>query len=89
MHHLSVRVSLLEMPEYRPDRLLDEVATHLGARTDGELAKLLNISPSTISKVRRKVTAITAGHLLSIHEESEISIKDLREMMGDKRKFFY
>jgi DNA-binding transcriptional regulator YdaS (Cro superfamily) len=81
-------LSLLEVTDYQPDRLLDKLSKQLKAGNDRKLARLLEISPSTISKIRRKVIAISAKHLLSIHDTSGIAIKELRKMMGDKRKFF-
>ena len=81
-------LSLLEMNDYHPDRLLDKLSKQLKAGNDRNLARLLEISPSTISKIRRKVIAISAKNLLSIHDGSGIAIKELRKMMGDKRKFF-
>jgi hypothetical protein len=78
----------MKLTTYQPDRLLDKLSKQLKASNDRELSKLLEIPPSTISKIRRKAIAISAKHLLTIHDQSGIEIKELRKMMGDKRKFF-
>jgi transcriptional regulator with XRE-family HTH domain len=81
-------LSLVEMNDYQPDQLLDKLSKLLKAGNDRELAKMLEISPSSISKIRRKKIAVSAKHLLSMHDGSGIEINKLRKMMGDKRKFF-
>ena len=41
------------------------------------------LAPSVISKVRRKRVAVNSELLLAAHELTEISIRDLRDLMGD------
>jgi hypothetical protein len=55
----------------------------LKVKSDAALARALQVPPSTISKVRNKRMPINSSLLLSAHELTEISIRDLRVLMGD------
>ncbi len=74
---------------YNPNRLLDALLLHQNLRTDADLARALEINPSVISKIRNAKARISASLLLEIHEMTEMSIRDLRKLMGDtKNKYF-
>jgi hypothetical protein len=79
---------LLELSSYEPGLFLDKLAKRLNMSSDRELSKALGIPSSVISKIRHKAIPISAKNLLAIHDVSELSIKKLRKMMGDHRKFF-
>lgn len=72
-----------------PSYLLDTLILRQKLRNDAELARALNIAPSVISKIRHSKTNISASLLLDIHEMTQISIRELRNLMGDtKEKYF-
>ena len=74
---------------YDPNRLLDTLLAHQNLKTDAELARTLEVNPSVISKIRNSKARISASLLLDIHEMTDISIRELRNLMGDtKNKYF-
>lgn len=74
---------------YDPNRLLDTLLTHQNLKTDAELARILRINPSVISKIRNAKARISASLLLDIHEMTEISIRELRNLMGDTKNRYF
>ncbi|MBX9901680.1 MAG: hypothetical protein K2Y28_12930, partial [Burkholderiaceae bacterium] len=52
------------------------------------LARHLEVAPPVISKTRNGKLAVGASLLLRLHEVTDISIKDLRALMGDNRASF-
>ena len=73
---------------YDPNRLLDHLIKHLAVKNDAALAVVLQVAPPVLSKIRHRKLSVGATLLISMHEESGISIKDLRALMGDRRKHF-
>ena len=78
----------LHHPEYTPNNLLDAISDRLHAKNDAELCRLLNVAPPLISKIRHHHLGIGPMLLISMHEESGLSIKELRMLMGDRRTRF-
>jgi D-serine deaminase-like pyridoxal phosphate-dependent protein len=78
--------SLLNHPTYDPNRFFDNVIEHMHLASDAALAQALEVAPPVISKMRHRRIPIGASMLIRIHEESGLNIKDLRELMGDRRK---
>ncbi len=68
---------------YTPNHLLDILMRKLGVQSDAALARVLSVPPSTISKIRHKQVAINSALLLAAHEMTEMSIRELRTLMGD------
>jgi hypothetical protein len=76
---------MVDNPHYNPAQLLDTLLHVLQLRNDAQLARALDLGPPSVSKVRKKRSPVTPEILLRMHEESNISIKELRAMMGDFR----
>jgi len=74
---------------YTPNHLLDTLMAMLGAKSDAALARILAVPPSTISKVRHKQVAINSDLLLAAHELTEMSIRELRDLMGDTKSKYW
>lgn len=74
----------LEHFDYRPEVLLDNLLAHLDLRNDAELSRKLVVGPSVISKVRNRRAPLSSELLLRMHEISELSVKELRVLMGDR-----
>ena len=68
---------------YTPNHLLDTLIVKLRVKSDAELARALCVPASTISKVRHRQMAINSSLLLAAHEATEMSIRELRTLMGD------
>lgn len=71
-----------------PNALLDELTKRLSLKNDAALARALEFAPPVISKIRHGRLPVGAIALIRMHEVSGIEIKELRELMGDRRKHF-
>lgn len=78
--------SLLSHPTYDPNHLLDSVIERMKLPSDAALARALDVTPPVISKMRHGRIPIGASMLIRIHEETGLNVRDLRELMGDRRK---
>ncbi|MES2932300.1 MAG: hypothetical protein V4805_02270 [Pseudomonadota bacterium] len=75
-------------PEYDPDRLLDSLRNKLRLKNDAALSRALEVAPPVISKIRHRRLPVGGTLLIRMHEVSELSIKELRTLMGDRREKF-
>lgn len=72
-------------PHYDPKKLLDTLHQILRVPNDRRLAGRLGVQPPVISKIRRNHLAPTPALLISMHEETNMGLRDLRALMGDFR----
>ena len=89
----SAELLLPALPEdealtYNPNRLLDSLIEIMHLKNDAALARALEVAPPVISKIRHMKLPVGASLLIRMHEVSELSIRDLRYLMGDRRKKF-
>ena len=73
---------------YDPNRLLDALIERLRLKNDAALARALEVAPPVISKIRHRRLPVGAALLIRMHEVSDLTISDLRYLMGDRRKKF-
>jgi plasmid maintenance system antidote protein VapI len=73
---------------YDPDQLLATLLVKLNLKNDAALSRALEVAPPVISKIRHRRLPVGASMLIRMHEVTELSIRDLRRMMGDRRKRF-
>lgn len=73
---------------YNPDNLLDAVIDKLKLKNDAALSRALGVAHPVISKIRHRRLPVGASLLIRMHEITDLSIRDLRELMGDRRKKF-
>ncbi len=78
----------LEDRIYDPNRLLDTLIQHLNLKNDAALSRALEVAPPVISKIRHHRLPVGASLLIRMHEVSELSIKALRRLLGDRRAKF-
>ena len=71
--------------KYNPGRLLDALAERLSAKNDAALSRALEVAPPVLSKIRHGRLPVGATILLRMHEASGIPIRELRDLMGDRR----
>lgn len=76
---------LLSQQSYDPNRLLDALIERLNLKNDAALARKLEVAPPVISKIRHGRLPVGASMLIRMHEETNLNIKELRELMGDRR----
>lgn len=72
--------------EYDPNRVLDAIIAKLRLKNDAALSRVLEVAPPVISKIRHNTLPIGATLLLRMHEESEFTIRELRELMVKPRE---
>ncbi|MFC7518300.1 hypothetical protein ACFQUU_25125 [Herbaspirillum sp. GCM10030257] len=77
---------LLEDSNYDPNKLLDRLIEVLNLKNDAALSRLLEVAPPIISKVRHRVLPVGPALLIRMHEVSDLNIRDLKDLMGDRRQ---
>lgn len=73
---------------YDPNRLLDSVRQALNLSNDAALARALQVLPPVLSRIRHRRTPVSASLLIRMHEETNLSIAELRQLLGDRREKF-
>jgi hypothetical protein len=79
---------LADQANYDPNNLLDALIDKLNLKNDAALSRALEVAPPVISKIRHRRLPVGASLLIRMHEVSDLSIKDLRILMGDRRDKF-
>ena len=74
-----------ELLQYNPNRLLDTQIENLRLKNDAALSRALEVAPPVISKIRHHRLPVGASLLIRMHEVTGMSIRDLRDLMGDRR----
>jgi plasmid maintenance system antidote protein VapI len=77
-----------KQPVYNPDNLLKTLLERLGLKSNVALCRVLDITPPLINKIRRGKSEVSAPLLIRMHDISGMSIKELRQLMGDRRRKF-
>jgi hypothetical protein len=72
-------------PTYNLERLLDALLQSMQLESDAALSRMLEVAPPVISEIRHRRFPVSASELLRMHEAINITITDLRFMMGDRR----
>jgi hypothetical protein len=73
---------------YDPDNLLASLIGKLKLKNDAALSRALEVAPPVISKIRHRRLPVGASLLIRMHEVTDLSIKELRTLMGDRRNKF-
>jgi hypothetical protein len=74
--------------QYDPNNLLESLIEKLNLKNDAALSRALEVAPPLISKIRHRRLPVGASLLIRMHEVSDLSIRDLRQLMGDRRNKF-
>ena len=77
-----------EPATYDPDHLLDAFIEKLRLKNDAALSRMLSVTSTAISKIRHRRLPVGSAILIRMHEESGLTIAELRALMGDRRKKF-
>ena len=72
--------------ELPPLDLLDALHANLRLKNDAALARILEVNPPIISKIRHRRLSVGGALLIRIHEVTGLNISDLRFLMGDRRQ---
>lgn len=74
--------------KYDPDNLLASIIGKLNLKNDAALSRALEVAPPVISKIRHRRLPVGASLLIRMHEVTDLSIQELRVLMGDRRNKF-
>lgn len=77
--------ALAGQESYDPNRLLDTLLEKMSLKNDAALSRMLEVAPPVISKIRHRRLPIGASLLIRMHETTGMSIRELRDLMGDRR----
>lgn len=78
----------MENSSYSPNKLIDALIKNIGLKNDAALSRALEVAPPVISKIRHRTLPVGASMLIRMHDLTGFDIKDLRTLMGDRRKSF-
>ncbi|MGV3655863.1 MAG: hypothetical protein ACO1N5_16790 [Noviherbaspirillum sp.] len=81
--------SLASLATYNPNHLLDVLIEKLELKNDAALSRALAVAPPVISKIRHRRLPVGASLLIRMHEVTDMSIRELRTLMGDQRANYY
>jgi hypothetical protein len=70
---------------YDPNRFLDVLAQKLGVTSDKGLSRKLQIAKHVLHAIRAGCLPIGASILLAISEATGIGMRELRNILGDRR----
>ncbi len=88
LDHKMISNRLEDQLAYDPNNLLDSLIDKLSLKNDAALSRALEVAPPVISKIRHRRLPVGASLLIRMHEVSDLSIRDLRILMGDRRDKF-
>ena len=74
-----------DLLQYNPNRLLDTLIENLRLKNDAALSRALEVAPPVISKIRHRRLPVGASMLIRMHEVTDMSVAELRELLGDRR----
>jgi hypothetical protein len=77
--------ALSSQESYNPNHLLDILLGKMQLKNDAALSRALEVAPPVISKIRHHRLPVGASLLIRMHEVTGMSIRDLRDLMGDRR----
>lgn len=77
--------NLVAQESYNPNHLLDILIEKLNLKNDAALSRALEVAPPVISKIRHRRLPVGASMLIRMHEVSTMSVRELRDLMGDRR----
>ena len=75
--------TLSSLKSYNPNNLLNELIERMELTNDAALSRALAVRPPVISKICHFRVPVTALMLIRMHEVTDISIKEVRTLMGD------
>ena len=85
MRKIMAHHALASQESYNPNHLLDILLGKMQLKNDAALSRMLEVAPPVISKIRHHRLPVGASLLIRMHEVTGMSIRDLRDLMGDRR----
>jgi hypothetical protein len=82
MREAMERARSAEPPSFVPNKLLDTLIERMQLKNDAELSRRLGVPAPVISQMRHRKLPVGATMLLRMHEESNIPIAELKELLA-------
>ncbi|HYD81139.1 MAG TPA: hypothetical protein VEC06_15145 [Paucimonas sp.] len=79
---MTTQPTLLDDPNYNPNRLLDTLQSKLCLKNDAALSRALGVAPPVLSKIRHRRMPVAAGLMIQIHDATQLTIDEIRTLMG-------
>jgi hypothetical protein len=73
---------------YDPNNLIDAVTKRLALKNDAAVARALKVETPIIEKVRSNHLPLGGYLLMRLRELTGMSVTDLQDLMGDRRRKF-
>ncbi len=73
---------------YDPNNLIDAVTAKLSLKNDAAVARALKVETPIIEKVRSNNLPLGGYLLMRLREVTGMSVTDLQDLMGDRRRKF-
>jgi len=86
MYKFTPKTVEVNNPHYDPESLLNTVMRLLCVKNDRQLAVRLGVQAPQICKIRKRRVPVAPALLISMHEETGLSLRELRTLMGDYRE---
>ncbi len=83
MREAMERARKAEPPSFVPNKLLDTLIAHMQLKNDAQLSRRLGVPPPVVSQMRHRKLPVGATMLLRMHEESGMSISELKELLAE------
>jgi len=62
-------------------RLFDYLKSHLGLKSDAQLAERLDLFNSEMSKIRNGILTFSPRVILAVYDATDMTIEEIREML--------
>lgn len=82
----QAKVAVPDELQYNPNALMDHLLKKLNLKNDAALSRALEVAPPVISKIRHHRLPVGASLLIRMHEKTNMPIRELRDLMGDRRQ---
>lgn len=66
----------------RNNAFIDLLIDTMTLKNDASLSRVLEVAPPVISKIRHGRSPVGASLLISAHEESGLSIREMKDVLG-------
>ena len=83
MREAMERARKAEPPSFVPNKLLDTLIERMQLKNDAQLSRKLGVPPPVVSQMRHRKLPVGATMLLRMHEESGLSISELKELLTE------
>jgi hypothetical protein len=86
--HMNASLPKEKQSGYDPGNLLDTLIRKMALQTDADLAGRLGLQPHVVAMLRSQRLPLDASVLLRMHDVTQISLRHLRVLLGDRRNVF-